>query len=126
MFRTLLVDDNSAFRQSFKEILHVRFPLMVIEEATEGKEAMQKVHAFRPNLVFMDIKLPGENGLELTKRIKAHDPGIIVIILTSYDLPEYRRAAPQYGADYFLSKDSSSGNEVVSLVESVLSGQTIT
>jgi len=125
MYRILIVEDNTTFRQSLKEILLGEFPSMVVEEAADGKEALRKVDAFRPDIIFMDIKLPGENGLELTKRIKADDHRIIVIILTSYDLPEYRQAADQYGADYFLSKSSSSGKEIASLVESILSDQGI-
>ena len=125
MSRILIVEDNTTFRQSVKEVLLAESPSMVVEEAAEGKEALRKVDAFRPDIIFMDIKLPGENGLELTKRIKAGDPRITVIILTSYDLPEYRQAADQYGADYFLSKISSSGKEIASLVQSILSDQGI-
>lgn len=121
MLTTLIVEDNTTFRQSFKEILLSRFPLMVVEEAAEGKEALQRLDALRPDIIFMDIKLPGETGLELTKKIKAHDPKIIIIILTSYDLPEYRQAAHQYGANYFLSKHTSTGSEILELVESILS-----
>ena len=50
----------------------------------------------------MDIRLPGENGLELTKRIKMNYPDIIMVILTNYDLPEYREAARESMADYFV------------------------
>jgi DNA-binding NarL/FixJ family response regulator len=69
----------------------------------------------------MDIKLPGENGLEVTRKMKARYSNIIVIILTSYDLPEYREAAGQFGADYFLSKGSSSREEIMTLVDSIYS-----
>jgi DNA-binding NarL/FixJ family response regulator len=55
----------------------------------------------------MDIRLPGENGLELTKKIKRNNPGIITVILTSYDLLEYRQAARESMADYFVPKGSS-------------------
>jgi len=54
----------------------------------------------------MDVRLPGENGLELTKKIKAQYPDIIVVIVTNYDLPEYRKAAYESKADHFISKDS--------------------
>jgi two-component system response regulator YesN len=121
--KILIVEDNTNFRRSLKEILHTQFPLMVIEEATDGKEALEKVHAFRPDLIFMDIRLPGETGLELTKKIRARDSEMIVIMLTSYDFPEYREAARQYGANYFLSKHTSTGSEVLALVESILSDQ---
>jgi DNA-binding NarL/FixJ family response regulator len=121
MFKTLIVEDNDTFRQSLKATLGTEFPLMVIDEAAEGSEAMQKITTLRPNLIFMDIKLPGENGLDLTKKIKAADPNILIIILTSYDLPEYREAAQQYGADHFISKGSSSREEILELVRSILS-----
>ena len=94
---------------------------MVVWEAVDAKEALQKVDALSPNLMFIDIRLPGENGLELTKKIKTRYPKIIIIILTSYDLPEYREAAHQYRANYFLSKGSSGMEEILSLVESILS-----
>ncbi len=121
MFKTLIVEDNDTFRQSLKATLGTEFPLMVIDEAAEGNEAMEKVTTFRPDLIFMDIKLPGETGLDLTKKIKAAHANILIIILTSYDLPEYREAAQQYGADYFISKGTSSREEILELVRSVLS-----
>lgn len=121
MFRTLIVEDSAVFRRSLKEILRARFPSMVLVEAANGTEAMQKADAIRPNLIFMDIKLPGENGLELTKKMKTHYSQIIIIILTNYDIPEYRQAAYQYGANYFISKSSSTTEEIVALVESIVS-----
>jgi DNA-binding NarL/FixJ family response regulator len=92
MGRILIVEDNAFF-------LHIL-------EAANGDEAMQKIKTLPPNAIFMDLRLPGENGLELTKKIKAQHPNIIVVILTNYDLPEYREAAYQCGADHFLPKDS--------------------
>ena len=95
---------------------------MEIIEAEDGDVAMQKIDAQPPDLIFMDIKLPGENGLELTGKIKTKYPNVIVIILTSYDTPEYREAAVQAKANHFLSKGSSSKESILSLVESVLAG----
>ena len=118
-FRILIVEDNTSFRRILKEILLRRFPGMAVEDAGEGNEAIQKVKTFTPDLVFMDIRLPGENGLELTRRIKKDYPGITVIVLTSYDLPEYREAAQKYGANYFLTKGLSTEEEIVTLVESI-------
>lgn len=94
---------------------------MVIEEAGDGNEALRKVHDVPPDLVFMDIGLPGESGLEVTKRIKKDFPGITVIILTSYDLPEYRDAAFQCGAAYFITKDSLIWEEIGALIKSISS-----
>lgn len=120
VFKTLLVEDNAAFRQSLKEILNTQFPSMIIEEAADADEAMQKVVTLLPHLIFMDIKLPGGNGLDLTKKIKKNYPGISIVILTSYDFLEYRQAASQYGADRFLSKGSVTRELIVGLVQSFL------
>lgn len=94
---------------------------MIVDEAENGKEAMQKVEDSIPHLIFMDIKLPDENGLEVTRKIKTRYTKIRVIILTSYDLPEYREAAEQYGADHFLGKGSSSREEIMALVDDICS-----
>jgi DNA-binding NarL/FixJ family response regulator len=120
MVRTLIVEDNAAFRQSFKEILQDEFPSLEINEAADGVEALQKVDSFRPQLIFMDIKLPGENGLRLTQKIKSHHPEIIVIVLTSYDLPEYREAAHRSQANYFLTKGSPT-QEILDVIRAAIS-----
>jgi DNA-binding NarL/FixJ family response regulator len=120
MFRILIVEDNATFRQLLKEILRNRFSSIEVMEASNGAEGLRKNESFAPHLVFMDIQMPGENGLLLTQKIKKENPERIVIILTSYDLPEYREAAQQYGADHFVPKDSSTG-KFLSLVESILS-----
>jgi CheY-like chemotaxis protein len=121
-FRVLIVEDSTLFRQLFKEALRNKFPSVKVDEAIDGGEAIQKVETLRPNLIFMDIRLPGENGLELTRRIKALYPKIIVIILTGYDLPEYREASFPH-ADYFFSKDSLTTKDIFTLLESILPGR---
>lgn len=121
-FKTLIVEDNVPFREFLIGMLHEYFPLMVIEEAGNGKDALQKVDSFCPNLILLDIRLPDESGLELTKKIKKEHPNIIIIILTSYDLPEYREAVARYGADAFMTKDSTTEKEIVKLVKSYYLG----
>jgi DNA-binding NarL/FixJ family response regulator len=96
---------------------------MEISEAENAEEALEEVKAFCPDLIFMDIKLPGENGLQLTAKIKAQCPDITVIILTSYDTQEYREAAIEAKANYFLSKGSSTREGILTLVTSILSGK---
>ncbi len=123
MSKTLIVEDSAIYRKLLKETLHSRFPSMEIIEAEDGEEAMQKMSGHPPDLIFMDIKLPGENGLELTGKIKTKYPDAIVIILTSYDTLEYREAAVQARADHFLSKGSSSKEGILTLVESILGGR---
>ncbi|RPJ05175.1 MAG: response regulator [Deltaproteobacteria bacterium] len=118
-FRVLIVEDNAAFRKLFRGLLQERFPSITLYEAMDGQEALQRIEDLLPDLVFMDIRLPGGNGLDLTKRIKIRHPGIVVIIFTGFDLPEYRERSLQC-ADYFFSKGSSTAVNIFELVESIL------
>ncbi len=115
----ILVEDDYGFRQSLKKILSSRYPFMHVVEAEDGKEAIRKIDLSPPDLIFMDIRLPGNNGLELTHAIKTRYPGMIVIILSNFDLSEYRETAYRNGADYFISKDAPMG-EFLSVVEQVI------
>ena len=115
----LIVDDSAAFRQTLKRIVLWRFPSMQILEAKDGKEAIEKTRKELPKLIFMDVRLPGDNGFQLTRKIKAAYPEIPVIIMTSYDSPEYRETAYDAGADFFLSKKSSSAADILKKVESI-------
>ncbi len=120
MFTTMVVEDNFFIRQLVGNNLQDQFPSMEIIEAADGAEALYKIESHPPNLIFMDIGLPGENGLELTRKIKAHYPDIIIIILTSHDLSEYRETAIRYRADYFFSKGAIANNGISNLVKSII------
>ena len=122
MYKTLIVEDNTTFRQMIKEILYSKFPTMNIAEEPDGNQLLSTLDAFRPQIVFMDIRLPGESGLELAKKIKTNYPDVVVVMLTSYDLPEYRQAAFQSKADHFVTKDSPT-QDFLALVESILLAQ---
>ena len=117
-FRILIVEDNGLFRQTLKESLEMSFPGVAIDEATNGVEALQRVQAFFPDLILMDIRLPGESGLGLTQKIKTVHPDIIIFILTNYDIPECREAAFRYGADHFIAKTSLNRMRLEELVRS--------
>jgi DNA-binding NarL/FixJ family response regulator len=120
MYKMLIVEDNAMFRQSFRKVLAACFPTYTIDEAVDAAGALEKVETFQPDLVFMDIRLPGENGIRLTRKIKDSHPEIIVIIHTSYDLPEYREAAFQAGASDFITKGSLAERQIKVLVDSIL------
>lgn len=113
----LIVEDNSTFRQSLRDMLTLRFPGIEIEEASNEEEVMAALSKMEPDLVFMDIKLPGRNGLELTKQIKKSNSDVDVVILTSYDIPEYREAAFQSGASHFFTKGVAKSDEIVDVVK---------
>jgi len=70
-----------------------------------------------PDLIFMDIKLPDDNGLDLTRRIKEAYPEKIVIVITHHDIPEYKEASLKSGADYFVSKGSMNSDDIIRLIE---------
>ncbi len=116
----MVVEDSPSFSEIIKYNLQDQFPSMNIIEAADGVEAFRKIDSNPPNLIFMDIGLPGENGLELTRKIKSDHPDVIIIILTSHDSPEYREAAIRYKADYFFSKEALLNDGVFTLVKSIL------
>jgi DNA-binding NarL/FixJ family response regulator len=121
MSKILIIDDNPMLRKTTKEMLISRFPSVDILEAADAIEGFQKVENWGPDLIFMDIKLREENGLKLTKRIKAVFPKVIVIIFTNHDLLEYRTKAYECGAEHFLSKSSASTKDILKLVDSIIS-----
>jgi DNA-binding NarL/FixJ family response regulator len=121
MFRTLLVEDNPIFRQTLHDMLHQQFPQVDVREAGDGKSALKSIAEHRPDMVFMDIKLPDDSGLELACRIKTLDPSIVVIILTSHDIPEYRQAAFRNGASCYMSKKSVEPGDIIALIQGTMS-----
>ena len=123
MFKILIVDPNSPFRLSLKKILVNRFPFVEIELASDGNEGLDKVNSFQPNLIFLEIHLPAENGLELARKIKTGHRDIIIVMLTSYDLPEYQAAAKKSGVEHLVPKDEWTGEDMVDLVRSIQSDQ---
>ncbi len=121
MLRTMIVEDNAAFRESVKQILLAQIPTVLLCEAGTCMEAREMLDEFLPMVVFMDIRLPDGSGLELTREFKRRRPETVVIVLTNYDLPEYRKAAFNSGASHFLVKDAVSPEEISALVRVVAS-----
>jgi len=120
MVRILIVEDSTFFRKLLKEALSARYPEIEISEAPNAEEALKKVNGFTPDLIFVDIGLPGESGLDLTRKTREMHPDIPIIILTSYDLPEYREAAMECQADHFLSKGTTTKKHILEMVKSII------
>ena len=89
MVKILIVEDHRSFRETLKQYLNGELSWMILEEAANGREAMEKVGSFRPDLIFMDIRLPEASGLELTKKITANYPDTKIIIMTGHDSMGY-------------------------------------
>jgi DNA-binding NarL/FixJ family response regulator len=122
MARAMIFESNSTFQEILKNIFGLRFPSVELLVVANGMGAMEKIESLLPDLILIDIKLPGDNALDLTRRIKTRHPEFIVIFLCSYDMPEYREMASRHGADYFMVKDSPTG-DYIALIESILSGR---
>jgi DNA-binding NarL/FixJ family response regulator len=105
--RVLLADDQTLVRSGFRVLLERTEGIEVVGEVSDGEQAVQRARADRPDVVLMDIRMPGLDGLEATRRI-ASDPelaAVRVIMLTTFDLDEYVFEALQAGASGFLLKD---------------------
>jgi len=116
----LIVDDNSLVRETTRSYLESKFPALEVNEAIDGNDAFTQIREHLPDLIVMDIRLPGENGLKLTRKIKELYPQIAVVIFTSYDLPEYRKAAFENGAAFFLSKSSLHNKKLIGVINAIL------
>lgn len=103
----LIVDDDRASREGLRELFELRPNITVIGEAIDGEDAVRQTDTLHPDLVVMDVQMPRMDGLEATRQIKRHSPGIRVILLTMYR--EYRAAALRCGADAFLVKGDGIG-----------------
>ncbi|HEX6388897.1 MAG TPA: response regulator transcription factor [Solirubrobacteraceae bacterium] len=101
----LIADDQALVRGGFKMILDGRDEIEVVGEAADGAEAVAQVAALAPDVVLMDVRMPGVDGLAATERIVASGAPTRIIILTTYDLDEYVFAAVRAGASGFMLKD---------------------
>jgi DNA-binding NarL/FixJ family response regulator len=105
--RVLLADDQPLARAGLRTLLESSDDIQVVAEASSGAEAVERASATRPDVVLMDIRMPGLDGLEATRRIVGDErlPGVRVVILTTFDLDEYVYEALRVGASGFLAKD---------------------
>lgn len=122
-FAVLIVESSLMFREYLKDALQARLPFLALSTASSVKEALLRIEADRPGLVFIDVHLPDGQGFELARRIRQMSLDARVAFLSGYDLPEYRVAAYRCGADHYLAKGSVSIVEISTLVESVVAAR---
>src|SRR5438874_4199321 len=102
--RVLIVDDQALVRAGFRMILEAQPDIEVAGEAGDGLKAIEEVRRLRPDVVLMDVRMPGLDGIEATRRLTAAGAQSKVVILTTYDLDEYVFDALAAGATGFLLK----------------------
>ncbi len=119
----LVVDDHEVVRQGLADLIKVILPLCSFMEATSGEQALELVETHRPTVALIDFRLPGMNGVETTRRIKAEHPETRIVVYTLNDGFHYRRDAYNAGADCFLLK-SQPGSELVRVLKDLMNRET--
>ena len=104
IIRVLLADDNAVFRHGLRKLLESDARMMVVGEARDGPEAVSLAARHRPDVVLLDIRMPGIDGLAAAREIKDATPEVTIIILTSYDTPALRSLARETGVRAYLRK----------------------
>ena len=124
MIRVLLVDDQALIRVGFRLVLEEETDLEVVGEAADGADAIAQAATREPDVVLMDVRMPGVDGIEATREIVQRHPDIRVLVLTTFDLDEYAFAAIKAGAGGFLLKDAQR-QELVAAVRAVHRGDAV-
>ena len=120
--RVLLVDDHELAREALCSIFGREPDLQVVGEAADGEEAVVLVRRLRPDLVLMDVRMPGTDGLAATRTIRAEVPATRVLLLTTYDTSEYVLEGLRAGADGYLLKGASK-QELLGAIRAILRGE---
>ena len=122
--RVLLADDQDLLRRGFKMIIDAQPGMEAVGEAANGAQAIAQAAALRPDIVLMDVRMPGTNGIEATRHIAAHLPEVKVLILTTFDVDEYAFAGLHAGASGFLLKNART-EELIAGIRTVAAGDAI-
>ncbi|MFI1990601.1 response regulator [Actinoplanes sp. NPDC020271] len=122
--RVVLVDDQTLVRTGFRLVLDETGDLEVVGEAADGAQALDVIARTRPDVVLMDVRMPGLDGITATRRIRTGPHPARVIILTTFDLDEYVLAGLRAGASGFLLKDALAA-DLISAVRVVAAGESV-
>ena len=120
--RVMIADDHSLVREGISALLRPHAEVEVVGEASNGKEAIDKASALRPDVILMDIAMPGLGGLEATVEIKKTHPEIKILVLTQYDDAEYVSRFLKAGVSGYILKRAA-GAELISAIKAVAGGE---
>ncbi len=124
MTKVVICDDEALVREGFRLILEAQPDIEVVGEAANGREAVEQVALRKPDVVLMDIRMPGMDGIEATRRILARERAPQILILTTFDLDEYVYRALSAGASGFLLKNAPPA-ELADAVRTVARGEAL-
>jgi DNA-binding NarL/FixJ family response regulator len=124
MIGVLLADDQELVRSGFRLILELADGIEIVGEAADGREAVRLAKELQPDVVLMDIRMPGLDGIEATRRLRQAGVEARVLVLTTFDLDEYVYAAVRAGASGFLLKDAPR-EQLVTAVRTVARGEAL-
>jgi DNA-binding NarL/FixJ family response regulator len=123
MVRVLIVDDQVVVTEGLRVILNLAPTIEVVGVAYDGAQAVELVGKLKPDLVLMDLKMPGMNGIRATRAIREQYPGTHILVLTTYSADEWLFDAIRAGASGYLLKDSD-GDAIVAAIEGTVEGRT--
>ncbi len=120
--RVLLADDHALVREGLRAVLEAEGGIEVVGEARDGREAVEACRELGPDLVLMDVRMPGMDGIEATREIKAGAPNVSVVMVTMHENPDYLLEAVRAGAAGYVLKDAS-GERIAGAVRKTLAGE---
>jgi DNA-binding NarL/FixJ family response regulator len=118
-----VVDDSAALRVRLIEMLSQVEGVMVVGQAQDVSEAIAGIGALQPDVVILDIQMPGGSGIDVLRSLKQNHPAMIAIMLTNHPYPQYQRRCAELGADFFLSKSTDS-KVLIEISERLVAGGT--
>jgi len=124
MIKVLLADDHVVVRAGTRQLIERHPDITVIGEASTGQEAVQLATDLKPDVVVMDVRMPGMGGIEATRRVKVAHPDMAVLVLTAHDDDEYVFALLQAGANGYLLK-TAEADELVKAIRTVIKGDLV-
>ena len=119
IMKVFIADDSAVLRERLAIMLSDLPGVQIVGQAGEGLQAAKLIRKLKPDVVMLDIRMPGGNGIDVLKNIKKDEPAPTVIMLTAYPYPQYRKKCLEAGADYFFDK-STEFNKVTKVLKQLV------
>ena len=117
--KIFIVDDSALVRERIIAMISEHPGIEITGQAKNAQEGINSILKLKPDVVILDIRMPGGNGIEVLKNIKKNSSGPTIIILTNYPYPQYRKKCMEAGADYFFNK-STEFNKIIEVIKKLI------